>query len=98
MQWVVIFSDTSEMVAARKEKDRIDAHLSFVRTHPQISGSGALTKRGKGAFCGGMWIVDAETVEEVERIIERDPLYDPRYRSADIYSWGRMVPEQKVGR
>lgn len=98
MQWVVVFSDTQEMIDARKDKARLDAHLAFVRTHPQISGSGALTKRGKGDFCGGLWIVDADTVEQVEGIIARDPLYDPRFRKADIYSWGRMVPNQKVTR
>jgi uncharacterized protein YciI len=50
------------------------AHLAFLEAHDgQILAAGPLLAEGKAA--GGLWLVEAATPEEVERLLREDPFW-----------------------
>ncbi|WP_432447815.1 YciI family protein [Aliiroseovarius marinus] len=94
MRWVVIFKDKPEMNEIRANKAKRDAHVSYVRAHPELLIGGGLKPGPDDAFCGALWVVEAPARIEVERLIENDPFYVPHLRSYQIYTWGKILEDQ----
>ena len=61
MRWVVIFEDMPEMIEVRADKAKRDAHVAYVRAHPELLIGGGLKPGPDDAFCGAMWVVEAQT-------------------------------------
>lgn len=91
-RWAVIFSDKPDMAAIRATRE--PAHLDFLRRNRQrILIAGGLRPEPGASFEGGLWIVEAESREEVMALVEADPYYDPAIRSVRVACWGRPFPE-----
>ena len=91
-RWAVMFSDKPEMAALRAARG--EAHLEFLRARrDRILFAGALRDEPGGAFLGGLWIVEAQSRDEIMAMLADDPFYDPQLRSVSIAHWGRAFPE-----
>ncbi|MFV1442001.1 MULTISPECIES: YciI family protein [unclassified Phaeobacter] len=88
--WTVTFQDAPEMARIRADRPRRDAHIAFVRAHPELQIGGALAMRPEQDFPGAIWNVEAASRDEVERLILRDPYYVASLRRYQITRWGRL--------
>jgi uncharacterized protein YciI len=94
IRWVAIFRDTSDMLDVRARKDLRDAHVAYAKKHPELLIGGGLKPEPDEAFCGALWIVEAETKSEVEKLISNDPFYFPKHRTFEIFTWGKLLEDQ----
>ncbi len=95
-RWAVIFKDTDEMLAIRADKTRRDAHVSYVKAHPELLIGGGLKPDVDADFTGALWIVEAKSKSVVEALIASDPFYFPEYRSYEIFTWGKILEDQST--
>lgn len=78
----------------RDDVAKRDAHVAYAQAHPELLISGGLKPGPDAAFCGALWIVEATSRQEVETLVQNDPFYDPRWRSYDIYTWGKILEDR----
>lgn len=93
--WTVTFQDTPEMTKIRADKARRNAHIAYVRAHPELQIGGTLALRPQQDFPGAIWTVEAATCAEVERLVIRDPYYIPSLRRYQITGL-ENVPEAVI--
>ncbi|UWQ76300.1 YciI family protein [Leisingera sp. M658] len=93
-RWAVMFRDAPAMMDVRASQARRDAHVAYVKDHPELRIGGGLKPDADGDFCGALWIVEAEDRIEVEHLIHGDPFYVPAFRSYEIFTWGKILEDQ----
>ncbi|MHB1101940.1 MAG: YciI family protein [Devosia sp.] len=88
MRWVAIFEDREDGAGIRAV--HTEAHQVFLRAHKgKIRLAGAMRVAPGAAPQGGLWVFDAESREEVEAIVARDPFFVHGLRaSCRIMAWG----------
>lgn len=96
MRWAVIFKDTKEMLEIRAKQELRDAHVAYVRAHPELLIGGGLKPDPEENFCGALWIVEASARFEVERLVGEDPFYFPEFRTFEIFTWGKILEDQNA--
>lgn len=89
--WTVTFQDDSEMTRVRADKNRRNAHIAFVRAHPELQIGGALAMRPMQDFPGAIWNVEADSRADVERLIISDPFYVALLRRYKITAWTEVA-------
>ena len=94
MRWVVLFHDTAEMLAVRAKQELRDAHVAYVKAHPELLIGGGLKPEPDAPFCGALWVVETETKAEGEQLILGDPFYVPEFRRFEIFTWGKILEDQ----
>jgi len=95
MRWVVMFTDGPEMMAVRRERE--PAHLAYLKQHgDRIRIGGGLREIPGGPFVGGLWVVEADTRDEVVALVEADPYYVPACRSYRLLVWGKALPDAVI--
>lgn len=87
-RWTVTFTDKPDMDRVRSDRKRREAHIAFVRSRPELQIGGALAMRPMQDFPGAIWNVEAETRQDVERLILQDPYYVASLRTYKITEWG----------
>lgn len=95
MLFVVLFEDNAE-AAAEARRTHMQAHLAFLEKHGgQIKTAGPLrTLVGDGA--GGMWVVEAASVEDVDRLVKDDPFWPTGMRkSVRVLEWRQVFADGK---
>lgn len=93
--WIVVFTDTSDMTAHRAEK--FAEHLAYLHDHDGMFIDGApLSDDVNLAPTGGIWIVKAETKEEVLELVNNDPMFDPSLRSYRVFCAGKALDTSRV--
>ncbi|WP_264213248.1 YciI family protein [Leisingera thetidis] len=95
-RWTVTFTDQPEMDRVRGDKARREAHIAFVRSRPELQIGGALAMRPMQDFPGAIWNVEAETRQDVERLILQDPYYVAALRRYTITEWGTASAIQQI--
>ncbi len=93
-RWVVLFEDKPEMLEIRADKKRRDAHIIYAKAHRELLIGGGMKPDIVADFCGALWIVEAKT--EIEQLIRKYPFYVEAYRSFKIYTWGKILEDEKV--
>jgi uncharacterized protein YciI len=72
-------------------------HLKFLDYHSeQILLAGGTRYQPDTPFVGGMWIVKATTAQDVERIVQNDPYFDPVHRRYEISYWGLVYQRMET--
>lgn len=72
MLFLVRFTDQPNSSGLRKEK--LKEHLAWLKKHKdQIPAAGSLREDDDSAPVGGCWVVEAETKEAVDSLIQTDP-------------------------
>ncbi|WP_343562952.1 YciI family protein [Kiloniella sp. b19] len=95
-RWAVIFRDSPEMLEIRADQDRRDAHVAYAKAHPELLIGGGLKPEQDEDFCGALWIVEAPGRQDVVNLITADPFYVPKYRSYEIFTWGKIMEDRTV--
>lgn len=90
-RWVVSFIDAAQMGQVRADRARRAAHIDFMRAHPQVQIGGALAMRPMQDFPGAIWTVEAETRQDVERLIRQDPYFSDALRRYQIRRWDALA-------
>lgn len=93
MLFIVQFEDIYATQPERL-KDRaalMEAHLAFLASNARsVIASGALRESEEGVPQGGIWIVKAESKDEVARLAEEDPFFKAGLRqSVKISLWAK---------
>jgi uncharacterized protein YciI len=90
MKFVVMFEDNLDADPDIR-KTHMEAHLSFLENNGDVIDSAGPVSSLSGEPAGGVWIVDCESGEDVERLIHGDPFWPTGLRkSVTILKW-RLV-------
>ncbi|HQU68127.1 MAG TPA: YciI family protein [Albidovulum sp.] len=90
MRYIILFEDAPDADPGLRIKN-MPAHLDFLESAaPQLLSAGPL-RDGDGQPAGGLWIVEAESLAEVEDLIRRDPLFATGLRKSwAVHAWTRV--------
>jgi uncharacterized protein YciI len=71
------------------------AHLDFLDQHrARIRAAGPLHDVADGAAAGGLWVVDAESLEAVTELIHGDPFWPTGLRqSVRVLQWSQVFAD-----
>lgn len=95
MRLVVIFDDTSPMVAIRAAQE--PAHLDYLRAHAdEILIGGGLRDQPGGGYVGGLWVLEVPSKARAIELIEADPYYLAEPRPYRLLVWGKACPDLMV--
>lgn len=96
-RWAVVFTDRSQAEAGHVRAAHSQDHFDYLARNPEIQIAGGLRPAPDAWYCGGLWVVDAETRAEVVRLVEADPYHRLGLRSGyQIYVWGKAPCYGKV--
>lgn len=87
-RWTVIFTDQPEMAGVRDDKARRAAHIAFVAAASGLEIGGPLALSPMQDFPGAIWTIEAQTREDVQRLIHSDPYFVPSLRRYEIRQFG----------
>src|SRR3712207_2872418 len=89
MRFVALFRDDPAAEWVRKNHDL--EHFDYLDAHKDsIVIAGGLRPAPGEWFCGGLWVLEVETREEVIRLIEDDPYFKRGLRTGyDLFTWGK---------
>ena len=89
MRWAALFTDKTEGAAEIRAEHTAD-HQAYLRKYKgKIVLAGAMRAQEGGSPVGGLWIFEAETKAEVEKIIAEDPFQVHGLRATTtINVWG----------
>ena len=96
MLWVVRFYDKPDVLAIRLQK--MQAHLAWLDAMQEVVRvAGSLREIPDGHPQGGLWLVEAQSREEVETVLRADPFWLAGLRErVEIHFWAKAFSERKT--
>ena len=96
MLFVVRFTDHEEMGAVREA--RLASHIAWLGgRQDSILIAGSLRQEPNARPVGGLWIVEADSREEVEALYKTDPFWQSGLRKdIEILHWSKAFPGKQV--
>ncbi len=93
MKFIILFED-SPSADSEIRKVHMPAHLAYLEANVgTVTAAGPLLTPS-GASAGGLWIVEAETESEVERLVHEDPFWPTGLRkSFTILKWNQVYAD-----
>ena len=90
MLYAVLFEDNPTL-GADVRRPHMSAHLSFLENNAaRITAAGPL-RASSGDPAGGLWIVEADSSDEVDALVKEDPFWPTGLRrSVRILSWSQV--------
>lgn len=89
MRWVAIFDDNAGLESIRKEHSA--THFDYLNAHRDkiIIAGGLRQAPGEWPF-GGLWVLEVNSKDEAERLIEHDPYFQLGLRKGyRLLVWGK---------
>jgi len=95
MIYVLLFEDNEEH--ADKRPLHMNEHLDFLQKNAnKIAAAGPLVDANDGHAAGGLWIVEADSREAVQALIESDPFWPTGLRkSIHVLKWNQVFANGK---
>ena len=95
MKYAVLFEDNDEFAHMRPKF--MDDHLQFLSDNAdKIDAAGPMKQARDGTPAGGLWIVEADTLDLVQTLVEADPFYPTGLRkSIRILEWTQVFADGK---
>jgi uncharacterized protein YciI len=92
MLFMVRFTDHPDRLAVRQA--HMEAHMAWVAAHAgAIRIGGPLRQDPDGPALGAMWLVEAGSAAEIERMLATDPFWVNGLRAGvEILHWKNAVP------
>ena len=88
MRIIAYFEDSANMMAHRAQNEA--AHLQYLKENQkEIPIAGGLRPEPGGKFVDGLWVMEVESFERAEELVQRDPYYAPELRSYKLLVWGK---------
>ena len=96
MLFAVRFTDKPNQPAVRKQY--LQAHIDWLyEVKDKVLVGGSLRHEPQDSPVGGLWIVEAESKEDIDRLIESDPFWIHGLRDHyEILHWSKAHPERMV--
>jgi uncharacterized protein YciI len=93
MLHVILFEDDESHAEMRTR--HMDDHLAFLEANAaRIRGAGPLSDADTGAAAGGLWLVEAESLEAVQALCRADPFWPTGLRkSVRILRWRQVFAD-----
>src|SRR5215467_5520011 len=93
MLFAVLFEDHAEH-ADELRRRHMDAHLQFLECNAAAIVAAGPLRHADGAADGGLWLVEAGTHEQVERLVHNDPFWPTGLRkSLRILIWKQVFAD-----
>jgi uncharacterized protein YciI len=95
MLFIVRFTDKPNVADLRKQ--HFAAHLEWLDSNRSVILVPGAIRTDPATPVGGLWIVEAETIAEIESLIKGDPFWVSGLRaSVEILHWFKAFPDRKV--
>ena len=93
MLYAVLFTDDDAHADARRRL--MPAHLDFLEKHRnRIRAAGPLRDTADGTPAGGLWLVEADTLEAVVALYHEDPFWPTGLRkSVRVLEWKQVFAD-----
>lgn len=90
MKYAILFEDDD--ACAHKRPQFMADHLQFLGDNSDsIEVAGPMKDGLSGESAGGLWVVEADSVEQVQALVERDPFWPTGLRkSIRILEWTQV--------
>lgn len=90
MLYAVLFED--DTTQAEKRLQHMSEHLAFLEHNARlIHGAGPLADASDGAAAGGLWLVEADSPDEVQALYQADPFWPTGLRkSIRVLEWKQV--------
>jgi len=90
MIFAVLFEDDNTRTEMRRK--HMEQHLSFLAGHAAaIHAAGPLVDAADGAPAGGLWLVEANSLDAVRALCEQDPFWPTGLRkSVRVLEWRQV--------
>ncbi|MEX3791408.1 YciI family protein [Paraburkholderia sp. BR14374] len=93
MLFAVLFEDDNNCAADVRAR-YMPAHLDFLSTHASMIRAAGPLRRHEGSGAGGLWLVDADSADEVDRLVKTDPFWPTGLRrSVRILIWKQVFAD-----
>ncbi|GES42562.1 hypothetical protein RsS62_18140 [Rhizobium dioscoreae] len=91
--FAVLFEDDQQNAAAIR-KEYLPRHFAFLEANAaSIRTAGPLSREGD-AFAGGLWLVEVETADAIDRLVKEDPFWAAGLRkSVKVFRWNQVFAE-----
>lgn len=95
MKYIVLFEDNG--AAADQRSKYMQDHLQFLEQNSgSVLAAGPLMDASWGLPAGGMWLVDADSVEDVEKLVKSDPFWSTGLRkSIKTFEWRQVFAQEQ---
>jgi uncharacterized protein YciI len=95
MLYAVLFEDDASRSQMRTQ--HMPDHLAFLESYGRIiHAAGPLTDASDHSAAGGLWLVDANSLEEVSALYKADPLWSTGLRkSVRVLEWKQVFAAGK---
>ena len=92
MLFMVRFTDHPDRLDVRQAHGA--AHMAWLAEHAaQVRIGGPLRRDPEGAAVGAMWLVEAASAAEIERLLASEPFWVNGLRAGvEILEWRKVVP------
>ena len=96
MLFIVNFTDKSNIQHIREK--HLEAHISWLdERRDSILVAGSLRNEPSSNPLGGLWVVEANSKNEVSELFETDPFWVNGMREkVEIYHWSKAFPNEKA--
>lgn len=96
MLFAVRFQDDPSLADIRREN--LGLHIEWLdKNSDSVLVGGSLRREPNDNPIGGLWVVDAESKEAVQSLIESDPFWKKGLRiDVEILHWSKAFEERKV--
>jgi uncharacterized protein len=93
MLYVILFEDDESRAEMRSR--HMAEHLAFLETNTAtIRGAGPLNDADTGAGAGGLWVVEADSLEAVQALYQADPFWPTGLRkSVRVLRWRQVFAD-----
>lgn len=88
MRLIVSYRDKPEMMAHRAQHET--EHFNYIDEHcDEIIIAGGLRHEPGGDFVGSLWILEVDSFERAEELVQNDPYFAPHLREYEVLVWGK---------
>ena len=94
MKLVAVLFEDERQDAAAIRKEYLGRHFTFLEENAaSIKTAGPLNGEDD-TFAGGLWLVEAESSDDVDRLVKEDPFWSAGLRkSVQILAWNRVFAD-----
>ena len=91
--FAVLFEDDQQHAAAIR-REHMGHHLDFLQASAAFIRAAGPLRRPDNTVAGGLWLVEAQDVAEVERLVSADPFWSAGLRkSIQVLVWNRVFAD-----
>lgn len=95
MLYVVLFEDNPQIVGDVRQR-HMPQHLAFLERNKSFITAAGPLRTTEGEPAGGLWLLEAETPNDVVALVQEDPFWPTGLRkSFRILAWSQVFADGK---